>query len=204
MEPSDLIEARRNALTEGAADSLSEHPDLFPAVPTNIHELLAALQEVLATSEANSAFERELEAAYDAELQIMEEFGMRALRMAEYLERLQKLGVIPAELIPPEVPPLPIPLVPGQCTALSAQAQGPDEVALSWQAPDEGSRVHGYEVEQAAAPGGPDGAWQLAVTSLSTQVVLPQPAGVEVVYRVVARGIGGRGLPSEQVSIRLG
>ncbi|MFM2056777.1 MAG: hypothetical protein RLY71_1162 [Pseudomonadota bacterium] len=204
MEPADLIEARRNALTEGTADSLSEHPDLFPTVPTNIHELLAALHEVIAISEANGAFERELEAAYDAEMQIMEELGMHALRMAEYLDRLQKLGVIPAELTPPEVPPLPIPLVPGQCMALSAQAHGPDEVALSWQSPEEGSRVHGYEVEKAAAPGGPDGLWQLAVTSLSTQVVLPQPPGVEVMYRVVARGIGGRGLPSEQVGIHLG
>ena len=118
----------------------------------------------------------------------------------EYHRKVYELGLLPQELGPPPVM-TPIPRVPSEPLFLLAENAPAAHVQLTWEPPVGGSRVHSYEVERAKVPCGAVAPWTLAVTSLSTKVLLPETLGDILMYRVFAIGADGRGEPSHTVSI---
>jgi hypothetical protein len=203
MTPTDLNDARLIALTGSLVEGLSAKPELFPNMPVDLLDLARQMRELADLADADSAFEQEMAAIREREQQAMEDFVVATRQVIEYLKQLQEHGLLPAELGPPPLDLPPVRLVPGPCHQLRAADHGPESIELIWYPPLTGSRVLCYEVERAQIPCGAI-PWEVAVTSLSNRVVLPQADGTVFIYRVTARGAEGLGEPSGYVAIRVG
>lgn len=184
---------------------LAEHAELFPSLPPCapfITDLEASLDDFSAACKEDNLRQEELEKAREAEQTSKEQLLETVNSVIEYHQKLHELGLIPQELgLPPVMAP--IPRIPSAPLLLRAENAPDAHVQLTWEPPVGGTRVLSYEIERAKVPCGPGIPWTLAVTSLSTQVLLPETLGDVILYRVIAIGADGRGEPSGQVCIEV-
>ena len=107
----------------------------------------------------------------------------------------------------PKAPPSPAD-PPGQPRNLDAAMQGAGTVLLDWKAPARGSggTVRTYVIERRDQPagGGEFGEWAQAGIALESEAMLMnQPRGLQLEYRVKAINTGGESLPSNTVAVVL-
>ena len=181
----------------------AEHTELFPNPP--LLALLMAnseakLENFIQVCKEDNLHQEKLAKAREAEQASKEQLLEMVNSVIEYHRKVYELGLLPQELGPPPVM-TPIPRVPSEPLFLLAENAPAAHVQLTWEPPVGGSRVHSYEVERAKVPCGAVAPWTLAVTSLSTKVLLPETLGDILMYRVFAIGADGRGEPSHTVSI---
>ena len=183
----------------------AEHTELFPNPP--LLALLMAnseakLENFIQVCKEDNLHQEKLAKAREAEQASKEQLLEMVNSVIEYHRKLYELGLLPQELGPPPVM-TPIPRVPSEPLLLWAENAPDAHVQLRWEPPASGSRVHSYEVERAKVPCGAVTPWTLAVTSLSTKVLLPETLGDVLLYRVFAIGADGRGEPSHTVCIEV-
>jgi len=96
----------------------------------------------------------------------------------------------------------PTPLaVPGQTRLLEAPRQGEGWVFLDWKSPLDGGRPAAYNIERRERPSGP---WEHTATAIETEAILvDQPRGPELEYRIIAVNKAGVGQPSNTVMVVL-
>ncbi len=107
----------------------------------------------------------------------------------------------------PKAPPSPAD-PPGQPRNLDAVVQGAGTVLLDWKAPARGSggTVRTYVIERRDQPegGGEFGDWAQAGIALESEAMLMnQPRGPQLEYRVKAINTGGESVPSNSVAVVL-
>ena len=107
----------------------------------------------------------------------------------------------------PKAPPSPAD-PPGQPRNLDAVVQGAGTVLLDWKAPARGSggTVRTYVIERREQPegGGEFGNWSQAGIALESEAMLMnQPRGPQIEYRVKAINTGGESPPSNTVAVVL-
>ena len=107
----------------------------------------------------------------------------------------------------PKAPPSPAD-PPGQPRNLDAVVQGAGTVLLDWKAPARGSggTVRTYVIERRDQPagGGEFGNWSQAGIALESEAMLMnQPRGPQLEYRVKAINTGGESVPSNTVAVVL-
>ena len=94
---------------------------------------------------------------------------------------------------------------PGQVRNLEAVIQGTGTIFLDWKAPARGTggtvRMYLIEIRQQPAGGGEFGDWQQAGIAIESETMLiNQPRGPQLEYRVKAVGSGGQGPVSNTVA----
>ena len=83
---------------------------------------------------------------------------------------------------------------PGQTQLLEVIQEGEGWVSMKWKAPNSGGAVSAYTVMRRQRP---DGAWLEAKTAVTTEtLLLDQPRGLELEYRIIAVNKAGEGQPS--------
>ncbi len=107
----------------------------------------------------------------------------------------------------PKAPPSPSD-PPGQPRNLDAVVQGAGAVLLDWKAPARGSggTVRTYVIERRDRPegGGEFGGWSQAGIALESECMLMnQPRGPQLEYRVKAVNVGGESMPSNTLAVVL-
>jgi hypothetical protein len=107
----------------------------------------------------------------------------------------------------PKAPPSPAD-PPGQPRDLEAVVQGNGSVEFDWKppAPGSGGTVRTYVIERRDQPegGGEFGEWSQASIALESQAILmTQPRGPQLEYRVKAINTGGQSPPSNTVAVVL-
>ena len=184
---------------------LAEHAELFPSLPPCapfITELQATLEDFAEVCKEDNRHQEQLAKAREEEQASKEQLLEIINSVIEYHRKLYELGLIPQELSPPPVM-APIPRIPSAPLFLRAENAPDAQVQLTWEPPMGGTRALSYVIERAKVPCGPETPWTLAVTSLSTKVLLPETLDDVMLYRVVAVGVDGRGEPSEKVCIKV-
>jgi hypothetical protein len=184
---------------------LAEHAEFFPTLPPCapfITDLEGTLDGFIDACEQDRLYREKLAKAREAEQASREQLLEKINSVVEYHQKIYELGLLPQELGPPPVL-APILRIPSAPLLLRAENAPDAHVQLTWEPPVGGTRVLSYEIERAKVPCGPGIPWTLAVTSLSTKVLLPETLGDVLLYRVVAVGADGRGEPSGQVSIKV-
>ena len=91
--------------------------------------------------------------------------------------------------------------IPGQVKDLQASSQGADWVKLNWRTPDDGGKIIAYRIELFD---GSNSKWVGKTQTKDNNIVLvEQPIGKVLEYRVVAMNRLGDGLPSDSVEVAL-
>ena len=116
-------------------------------------------------------------------------------------EKLEYIGWGPKALPSPADPP-------GQPRDFEAVAQGNGSVEFDWKPPARGSggNVRTYVIERREQPegGGEFGDWSQAAIALESQAILmTQPRGPQLEYRVKAINTGGESIPSNTAAVVL-
>lgn len=184
---------------------LAEHPELFPSLPPCapfIKDLEASIDDYARICQEDNERQERLGKLREAEQASKEELLDMVNSVIEYQRKLYEMGLIPGEIGPPPLTQ-PIPRVPGAPLMLRAENAPDAHVELTWEAPSAGTRVLSYEVERVTVPCRAPYPWTLAVTSLSTKVLLPETLGEVIMYQVFAVGVDGRGEPSGPVGIKV-
>ncbi|MCD9186908.1 MAG: fibronectin type III domain-containing protein [Pyrinomonadaceae bacterium] len=87
---------------------------------------------------------------------------------------------------------------PGQPRALEIVRQTDGSIFLDWKNPTDGGRVASYRVERRERPAG---AWEtVSATNLTELLLINQPRGKELEYRIVAFNSNGDSTPSNTVA----
>ena len=184
---------------------LAEHAEFFPSLPPCapfINDLEASIDDFSEACKQDTLYQEKLAKAREDEQASMEQLMEKINLVIDYHKKLYELGLLPQELNPPPVMAS-IPRVPSAPLLLRAENAPDAHVQLTWEPPTGGSRALSYEVERAKMPCGAEIPWTLAVTSLSTKVLLPETLGDVLLYRVIAIGADGRGEPSHDVCIEV-
>ena len=115
-------------------------------------------------------------------------------------EKLEYIGWGPKTLPSPADPP-------GQPRDLEAVVQGNGSLELDWKGPARGSGgpVRTYVIERRDQPeGGEFGDWSQAAIALQSEaIIMNQPRGPQLEYRVKAINTGGQSVPSNTVAVVL-
>ncbi len=191
------------ALVQAMIAGKTAHPGMFPSLNVGIliigradYEGAKATQ-VEAVAQAQVVTEQK-----DAALAVLAEKMKAELKKSEVdvggdSEKLEYIGW------GPKAPPGPTD-APGQPRSLEALAQGNGTVELDWKGPARGSggRVRTYVIERRDQPqGGEFGEWSQAAIALQSEAILMnQPRGPELEYRVKAINTGGESIPSNTVA----
>lgn len=87
---------------------------------------------------------------------------------------------------------------PGQPRALEIVNQTDASIFLDWKSPTNGGRVASYRVERRERPSGP---WETCgANNLTELLLINQPRGKELEYRIVAYNSNGDSTPSNTVA----
>ncbi len=184
---------------------MAEHAEFFPHMPPIAHyikDMEAHLDDYAESCKQTTLYQEKLSKARETEHASREQLWEKINQVIEYHQKLYDLGLLPTELNPPPIMD-PIPRVPSAPLLLRAENAPDAHVQLTWEPPMGGARALSYEVERVKVPCGPGIPWTLAVTSLSTKVLLPETLGDVLLYRVIAIGADGRGEPSSDVVIEV-
>lgn len=194
------------ALTQAMIKGYQAHPPMFPS--KNVGRLIitradyegAKATQVEAVAQAQVATDQK-----DAALAALAEKMKAELKKSEVdvggdSEKLEYIGW------GPKVPAGPT-NAPGQPRNLEALAQGNGSVELDWKGPARGSggSVRTYVIERRDQPqGGEFGNWsQTAIALQSEAILMNQPRGPQLEYRVKAINTGGQSPPSNTVAVVL-
>ena len=184
---------------------IAEHAEFFPHMPPLAHyikDMEAHLDDYTESCKQDTLYQEKLAKARETEQASREQLMEKINLVIEYHKKLYELGLLPQELGQPPIMD-PIPRVPSAPLLLRAENAPDAHILLTWEPPAGGSRALSYEVERVKVPCGPGIPWTLAVTSLSTKVLLPETLGDVLLYRVIAIGADGRGEPSSDVVIEV-
>ena len=192
-------EADISVLADEIARGLARHTDVFPAPPVAPDTLETSLagysdarnKAIAATAAAEQATREKGEALERLVGQMKAD-----LRYAEAVTEgdNDKLRLIGWGARRPKRPLQP----PGQAARLEILHEGPDWIALDWDAPPEGGKVAAYKVQRSQR--GKD-RWETAGISIETAITLKeQERGVEWEYRVIAFNRAGQGRDSNVVT----
>ena len=194
-----LIDAMIAGYLAHAADFPSA--DLTSLFAAHDSYTLAKRAQTVALGEAQVATEQK-----DAALAALVEKMRDELKKSEVdvgidSEKLEYIGWGPKVPPGPSVPP-------GQPRDFEAVAQGSGSVEFDWKGPARGTggTVRTYVIERRQQPegGGEFGEWQQAGIALESQTILiTQPRGPQLEYRVKAINNGGQSPPSNTVAVVL-
>jgi hypothetical protein len=198
-------EAEVVALAETMIAGYTAHGADFPSV--TVANLQTALNDY--QTDKNSQDDARAQAKIatetkDTKLDELVELMKNDLKLSEVdvaddPEKLAEIGWGPRQQ------PQPVPL-PGQPLNFIPTAEGPGDVWLEWDNPEEGGIIRNYIIERRVQPagGGDFGLWEVVDTSLNKEIhLLEQPRGIQMEYRVKAANVSGESLPSNTAAVVL-
>jgi hypothetical protein len=198
-------EAEVVALAETMIAGYTAHAADFPSVT------VADLQTALDTYQTDKNSQEDARAqakiateTKDTKLDDLMELMKNDLKLSEVdvaddPEKLAQIGWGPRQQ------PQPVPL-PGQPVNFVPTAEGPGDVWLEWDSPENGGIIRNYIIERRVQPaeGGDFSDWEVIGTSLDTKIhLLEQPRGIQMEYRVKAANVSGESLPSNTAAVVL-
>jgi hypothetical protein len=186
------------ALSQLVAEGLGKMAEDFPSPPvpaTELQNRLSAYSAALSgTIEADMTSQRQHAAKDEALTEIVD--GVKAdIKYAEALARKnpEKLAGIGWGRRRDRTPLEP----PGEVRDIALGNQGDTWVALKWNPPVNGGLTAAYQIQRKNGTG----AWEDAGISMTTErLMLDQPRGVELSFRVIATNKAGAGQPSGVVT----
>jgi len=194
------------ALCQAMIAGKTAHPAMFPSLNVGILIIGRADYEGAKTAQIEAiAHARVAGDQKDTALAALAEKMKAELKKSEVdvggdSEKLEYIGWGPKAAPSPADPP-------GQPRDLEALAQGNGSVELDWKGPARGSggAVRTYVIERRQQPtGGEFGDWSQASIALESQAILMnQPRGPQLEYRVKAINTGGQSPPSNTVGVVL-
>jgi len=197
------------ALANAMIDGYAAHPADFPShIVTPPWLQLARGRLILAQREQIEARAAARIAAdeKDAKLTALIERMRSELKKSEVdvgssSEKLEYIGWGPRALPSPADPP-------GEPRDFEVVSQGLGSVEFDWKPPARGSggSVRTYVIERRQQPqgGGEFGSWSQAAIALGSEtVIMNQPRGLQLEYRVKAVNTGGESVPSNTVAVVL-
>ena len=190
-------ESKIAQLAQQIADGLAHAAERFPLPPVPPAALKAQLDDyrektaALVRARAEARMRR---VEKDNALKTLKDSMRADLRYAEmmarrYPEQLVQLGWRARR-------PRTMLKSPGEVRNIAIRDEGNTWVLLTWEAPDEGGEVAGYQIQRRE----PQGEWEDVATSVDRMELLrDQPRGVELEFRVLAMNRAGTGGPSATV-----
>ena len=194
------------ALVESMIEGKTAHPGMFPHLNVGVLIMGRAKYEGAKAAQIEAVAQaRVVTEQKDAALAVLVEKMKVELKKSEVdvggdAEKLDYIGWGPKAAPSPAAPP-------GQPRALEAVDQGNGSVELDWKGPARGTggAVRTYVIERRDRPeGGEFGDWLQAGIALESRAILMnQPRGLELEYRVKAINHGGQGDPSNTAMVVL-
>ncbi len=203
MSSFPVSEAETFALCQMIINGIEAHPASFPSLTVAMKDAMVAARDMYtatkgeqevarteaktATTQKNTAFD-ELTDQMKTALKLAEIDCAANPDALGYIGWGEHLESSSAEL-------------PAQPVSLRITAEGPDDIWLDWAHPTRQSIRHWLvERRRQLTPGGDYSAWELAGTSLTTELHLTgQPSGAKLEYRVKAENTLGVSEPSNSV-----
>lgn len=193
-------EAEIIALAQQILNGLNTNPNLGGS-PIGKADFTAALDAFLAKRDAIPLKEAELGVMYDEKEDLMDDLTDKMQRVINYLDSFT--GGNPTELAsigwgaasePTKQPP-------GQPRVLEIVSQNDSTIVLDWKSASDGGRAASYRIERRERPAG---AWETVWATNQTEAVLVnQPRGKELEWRIVGYNSNGDSPPSNTVAATL-
>jgi len=186
------------AMTTGLNDNAAVYP-APPVLPANLAALFGAYTTAKNAAIAAQAAAEAATADKDEALDDLVEAMKTDIRYAENTvdyddDKLKLIGWAGRKAKTPLA-------VPGQPRLLEAPKQGEGWVFLDWKAPADGGNPSAYKVMRRQRPEGP---WSETATAVITEAMLvEQPRGAELEYRIVAVNKTGDSEPSNTAMVVL-
>ncbi len=182
----ELAREMVSGLTIHAADFPSADPAAIDAAKTAYEAAKVAQVQAIGTGQlATEAKERAL---WALEKTMKIQIGRSQTDTVDDPVKLELIGWGPRRDARPVEPP-------AQPGSLKITMQGQSTVSLRWKKPGGiGGKVRDYIIERRSQPsgGGEFGDWMMVNTTLHKQaILLGQPRGIQIEYRIKARNFGG-------------
>ena len=191
-------EAERIALAQQIGNGLNTNPNLSGS-PVTKSEFDALLTAFLAKRDQILVKEASLGEDYDQKEDLLDDLTDAMKRIIAYVEvvsdsdpsELATIGwAVSNSLAAKENP--------GQPRALEIISQTDGNIFLDWKNPSGGGRVASYRAERRERP---SGAWEACgATNVTEILLLNQPRGKEMEFRIVAFNTNGDSTPSNTVA----
>jgi len=187
------------------ADGITQNPADYPNPPFDPGPLNILVGQVIAQISDRQDKEAEAKAALDLENNTVDDIVEEAKRLLREAENAHGQDAAKLQEIGWDVRADPKSLAPGEVRNLEATHQGAGTVELDWKSPARTAttgRPTAYKITRETRaidthePIEEFGAWE-SVTFESKAVLMNQPRGVEISYRVTASNVNGDGPPVE-------
>ncbi len=203
MSSFPVSEAETFALCQMIINGIEAHPASFPSLTVAMKDAMVAARDMYTATKGEQEVTRtEAKTATTEKNNALEELTGQmktALKLAEIdcADNPDALGYIGwgdrQECVQATLP--------AQPDLLKITAEGPDDIWLDWHHPSRQTIRHWLvERRRQLTPGSDYSAWELAGTSLTTELHLTgQPSGAKLEYRVKAENTVGVSEPSNSV-----
>ena len=190
-------EAEIIALALQIQNGLNTNPQLENS-PVKNNEFTAAYDAFIAKRDAIQVKESELGVMHDDKDDLMDGLTAMMQRVIQYLESVTDSDPTQLASIGWGSADAPTKQPPGQPRVLEIVSQNDSTVSLDWKSNSDGGRAASYRVERRERPAG---AWETCWgTNLTEAVLVNQPRGKELEWRVVGYNSNGDSPPSNSVA----
>ncbi len=193
-------EAGRIALAQQIENGLGTNTNLADS-PIDKTAFSAMLAAFLAKRDAIMVKEAALKVDHGEKDDLEDDLVEAMQRVINYLDSLTGSDAVELASIGWGSAPEPSKQPPGQPRTLEILSQNDATLVIDWKSNSDGGRAASYRIERRERPAG---AWETCwATNLTEAVLLNQPRGLELEWRVVGYNSNGDSIPSNTVAATL-
>jgi len=188
-------EAEISGLASTMVSGFDDNVGVYPSPPVPTLDMTALMTAYTDAKNAAVAAAAAAEAATTAKLEALVVLAGAMKKDLRYAENTVDYNDEQLKLLGWAGRKEPTPLTePGQTNLLQVVKQGEGWINLEWKAPNDGGKPSAYKVMRRERPEGP---WLDVYTAVTTEAILvEQPRGKELEYRIIAVNKAGEGEPS--------